>query len=466
VSSRHGVEEEKDKTPPTPPELFTNRAFIHPSPLQHTMAFITRLPTETFIHVLGFLGPEFFAENISRLSVCRQWFECARHVLYANLQLKSAHSLVRFTSNPAALSQSKARTTSVELSLRPESNPNPQETEQEWASKQRASLATLASFLQDCEGLRHLQVTMTPGPETYLGEDSVLGLLDLRNLTSLVFNAAGSDSYMRIGRVSSVHLCAAVNDLILHSPALRSIHLRLDHACPCLFDTPRALPDGSLQKLEVIILNTVVYVGNMHAHTTPCNFNKDFDRPCDTKQGHRLEIEQQALKLVKRAPNLKTLRFFGESMLRNCIDAHDVIDDKWSHSPLNAPWDAEGVEFVPRIPIWSDDEDDLDSDMEEELFNDEWDGDADDQQDGDQDGAEPDNGPNEDDNEPENDEEEGEEGEDDGFGDGFGMGFGAGVAVGMLLSTAAQRVGAHATKQRVAQLLQDFAHTQGVAIEA
>ena len=42
------------------------------------MAFITRLPTETFIHILDFLGPEFFAEDedISRLAVCRQWFDC------------------------------------------------------------------------------------------------------------------------------------------------------------------------------------------------------------------------------------------------------------------------------------------------------------------------------------------------------------------------------------------------------
>lgn len=191
----------------------------------------------------------------------------------------------------------------------------------------------------------------------------------------------------------------------------------------------------------------------------------DFDAPCGTKQGHRLEIEQQALKFVRRAPNIKTLRFFGESMLKNCIEAHDVIDDKWSHLPLDAPWDAEGIEFVPRIAIWSDDEDDLDSDMDEEMLNDGWDGDADDQQDGDQDMAEPDNGPNEDDNEPENDEEEEEEEEDEdnGYGDGFGMGFGAGVAVGMLMSVAAQRGGAQRTKRCVAKFLQGFGHT--VAIE-
>jgi len=81
------------------------------------MASLSGLPTETLLHILGFVGPDFFADDISRLAVSRRWLECAWRVLDGNLRLKTANDLVEFTANPAVLAHSQPSIVSVNPSL-------------------------------------------------------------------------------------------------------------------------------------------------------------------------------------------------------------------------------------------------------------------------------------------------------------------------------------------------------------
>jgi len=57
------------------------------------------------------------------------------------------------------------------------------------------------------------------------------------------------------GPTFRVHLCAAINELLVNSPTLQSIYLRLDYICPQLFHIPEPLPAGAVKNLEVIVVN-------------------------------------------------------------------------------------------------------------------------------------------------------------------------------------------------------------------
>ena len=275
-----------------------------------------------------------------------------------------------YSSPDLAHSQPSIVSVNPSLPLLEDAPDQPLPNDEAWIAQQQSAVASLASTLAKCTHLKHLTFTTRPGPETYLSEAALIPLLSLRNLTSLVLDAASSPANMRMGCVTSVHLCAAVNDLILHSPALRKIHLRLDRVCARLFEVPVGFDyhaAGVLQNLEEVVVNmqlapvTLTATGpkEIAGQVVPCNFhhnlvaiNKGRFVACGTKPGHRMEVEDAASDILVHAPKLRMLRIFVRGLLTEGGDfAYDLWEGRWLRLEPGAEWDAEGTEFVPRVQV-------------------------------------------------------------------------------------------------------------------
>ncbi|KAK4448664.1 hypothetical protein QBC34DRAFT_464372 [Podospora aff. communis PSN243] len=380
------------------------------------MPSLETIPPETLLQILNYLGPDFFAEDVSRLSVSKRWHEGALRVLYRDLHIPSGKTLVRFTAEPAALRRSQTYTSSVTLRL----SKNDPVTEE----LTTVALATLSSALQACPSLRHFSFTMRPGTEEYLNEQALLPLLDLRSLVSLRFDVAGADAPLNMGLVSNAHICAAINALIIHSPALQRIHVRLNRVCGNLFQIPNSRPATAFRRLEEVIVNleSKRLWTRVIAQAVPCNCNFRDSSPCMKKSGHLEEVEKAAMKMGKRAPNLKMLRSISTdwNAYPSPTVAHDLLGDKWVRLDDGAGWDDKGTEHVKRVYVM------MDSDDDDEDFDDDDDMDDEDHEDEDEEEDDTMEGPDEEDLES----GDSDESEDEQFH--FNMGLTMGMAAGML----------------------------------
>ncbi|KAK1759100.1 hypothetical protein QBC47DRAFT_371067 [Echria macrotheca] len=342
------------------------------------MASLSCFPPETLLNVFSFLGPQFFADNLELLTVSKGWYGCARRVLLSHPCLKSAKSLVRFTADPRLLAQRAHLISSLDVTLSKRDSADASLSEEAWISRQKSALAALVSALKGSARLRHLKVNIMPGPEEYLGCAAIHDLLSLRQLSTLHLDVSGYDTHLEMSHGRNLHLCEAVNNLILYSPSLRDIRIKLDRECDRLFAFPETLPEGALQNLETVILDMRLNgswrqspPGIHSGQALPCNYAPN--TPSQTKRGHREEVGQQAVRFAKHAPKLKLLRILASSDVmglfpRGGFAAHDLLSNKWFAVQPNAPWDSAGREFTPRYQVDIDEDDgDIGSDEEEEV---------------------------------------------------------------------------------------------------
>ena len=80
------------------------------------MSLLLQLPTEIQFHILSYLGPEFFRQDVRRLRVSRLWYGIAWRIMVQDLRLTTG-PLMKFTQERTVLARSQAFVTSVQLSL-------------------------------------------------------------------------------------------------------------------------------------------------------------------------------------------------------------------------------------------------------------------------------------------------------------------------------------------------------------
>ena len=281
---------------------------------------ILRLPSELVLDIFGYLGAEFFREDIGRLSISAEWYKFAWPALVCDVKF-TAQSFLDFMANDIALTQCQPYISTLELDFN------------FWKRQGFADgdgifyvnieLGALADALHQCPRLRRLELKtahfwpIRPAYVSYsLGKAPLIKLLSLRHLTS----TPGCDLRgLEFG--SGVHVYCSVNSLL---PSLRhGTQSRLEEVTinmSSLDLAKRAIPDSSLS----------------HFSAKHCQSISNIFIPLEG------EMETQAVALSHRLKKARMVRvIFPESPYLTNL-AFDAVTGYWVRSGNHAEWDADG----------------------------------------------------------------------------------------------------------------------------
>ena len=329
---------------------------------------LLEFPPELLLHILHHLGRDFFCEDVSRLAVCKRWFEIAWEVLVTDLRL-TEKSLPRFATNEAGLARISPYLRSIELDLMNLECGKKCRAPDKWKHQMHAGFPALVAKLQECEGLRSLK--LRSGPEAapspslsaaacalYLGQP-LLDILSLQNLTSLEVDAAGP--CLLGGFLEYLpHLCVALNSLMCNSPSLKRLHCRMDMVCERLLEVPHTLDHPCFNRNldEVVVMLSFAEISNeclICRHSKPCASAGKLDLT-----SLRTRLEQQAsifarrmhkpkmVRIIRRAlPSLDLLVFDALTESRLRLDFISKWDDHSPSKPLEDDGDFPPPESTP-----------------------------------------------------------------------------------------------------------------------
>lgn len=342
---------------------------------------LLQLPSELLNSIFGYVGPEYFRQDISRLAVSTRWYAFARPVLVRHLDL-TATSLNLLLGNVESLKLSLPHITTIKLSFQDYElvppgpglftplDPEVSEALDEWIAQLNSNVAKLGPVLQLCRGLRSLAVAVGPGthgrhwpPDGYLDQRPLAGLLALQHLphlTCLDFRVAGCPSTSAAAD-ARVHFCSSINALL---PTLRRLRCQIQHVCERLLDPP-ASPDTPLRLEEVIINLSLSGLSDMvtsYRHALDCRAARGEPGGLSLSELQEL-VETQAVTLSGqlRSPRMVRVITHRPPSLRLCT--FDALTGKRMVLDEGAEWDASG-EVVDEHSDgeWEDGEDLFDSD--------------------------------------------------------------------------------------------------------
>lgn len=329
---------------------------------------LSRLPPEILLCILGYLGPEFFAHDIRRLTVSRTWFDLAWRVLIRDLHF-TARSLRRFTENEAVLKQSPPYIVTIELSLGVGDETSlslPTDDQRETSgnvgdidaspAQLDSSLSKLAAMLPGCPGIRFLSIRARGQSSAlrldrlgYLKAATLADLLSLQHLTSLELDTAGC--HLEPAPNGDVHLCRSINSLL---PSLRRLRCRMEEICESLLEPP-----PSDTPLEEVIIN--LSISQLSDTITSYRYPNRCQTVARDFPQLKLALETQAATLAARLRNPRTLRIISHEFPSLDIYAFDAIKGRRIRLDNNVEWDADG-ELVDEEVHEEDETDLFDSD--------------------------------------------------------------------------------------------------------
>jgi len=346
---------------------------------------LLRLPPEILRQIFNHISPSFFHENLSRLTVCKQWYEFALPACFRRITLshESLQGLLTagVTREPSPL-QNSLETLGLELSgYQPdvstsysperaqESNlreasasnealrDNPADS---WMNDLNNDLARLAAVVRRSHRLRTLRIrawsSPSPepfdSPENYLPLPAIQALFSVENLSVLVLDLSGSflDSSGQQG--DDHHICPAIGAIL---PTLQTLHLRMPSICPDVLK-PRD-PTDSLH-LGVVVINLSL-ITNLPGITSAAH-----SRRCGSQGGGLLQlkadIQEQAEALVTRMASPKIMRILTHSLPQFETQSLDVLTSKTMILDDDMAWDEDGRTVME------------DSESESELLDDDF----------------------------------------------------------------------------------------------
>ncbi|GAB1318211.1 hypothetical protein MFIFM68171_08421 [Madurella fahalii] len=313
------------------------------------------LPPELVSHILGFLGPDFFRRDISRLTVSKRWYALAWPIFVSHLELTTTSLKTLMRDDGTLLKRGLPHITAVGLSFRgfvPETDgPDSHGAESElsataaaniWTIRLNCDLVNLAASLQECPRLRCLKLRAEPqGSEGnslrpgYLAATPLADLLSLRHLTSLEIDIFGAHPRPRN---PTVHLCDSINSLL---PSLRRLRCRMGHLCERLLELPASATPFSLEEVIIGLCRTDgLPPVSRYQYADPCKGSKHSESVLEFYFG----IEDQARTLSSRLRNPRMVRVIWEDVPNRGISALDAVAWKWIRLPPGAQWDAQEMD--------------------------------------------------------------------------------------------------------------------------
>ncbi|KAI1276339.1 hypothetical protein F5Y07DRAFT_367117 [Xylaria sp. FL0933] len=314
---------------------------------------LLQLPAELLLCILSHVGAGFFRQDISRLTISKQWYSLAWQIFVQDIYLTS-QSLMRLTENLDVLMRSQPRISTVELSLEGFKEPNPLtqidrrgtygvdvDDVDQWTARLNYSLFNLTGLLQQSSGLRHVKLKAGSEYELgylwrhgYLMVKPLADLLSVCHLTSLEFDVG----YYALGQTDDphAHLCCSINSLM---KSLRRLHCRMTNICERLLEPPK---DGTTFNLEEVIVNLCL------SEPSESVMFYRVPRRCNSMQGETFwqlkdAIESQATELVGHLSNPRMVRVIWHKLPAPNIFAYDAIKrQRLRLGETNTNWDAKG----------------------------------------------------------------------------------------------------------------------------
>jgi hypothetical protein len=336
---------------------------------------LPRFPPEILLHIFNDLGPEFFHQDIGRLSVSKWWYHdyawptLVKHLKLSSMPFKTPRwgkprdSLMAFSQNDSLVLRAQPHTSTLSLTL---ANFDPHsiyqykhdavEAEadfQGWVAETKSSMAKLVAKLAAKQGqrprLQHLNVNLWVRDGWYPLAEPLSDLLLGLHLTSLHFNAAGSaqtlGNYGRRAQQddSGIHFCPVINGLF---PTLRRLRCSIDFICELLLEPPA---ECIVLDLEEVIIS-LTRAERIH----PDPILEFWVNPCQSPPSNTYnllrkgEVQGWATALVSRLENPRMVRVIWVETPRfharyhfNTTHAFDAVRGE-RLLLRGSKWDAEG----------------------------------------------------------------------------------------------------------------------------
>ncbi|KAF2021464.1 hypothetical protein BU24DRAFT_404473 [Aaosphaeria arxii CBS 175.79] len=243
--------------------------------------YLLQLPPELIMEIFSYVGSGYFRWNMSRLSVCRQWYYFARLACFQDLYI-SQYILDRLARSPylqenlCSIEESVEHLDLLLPSYEEERNriarqrghwciasSSPDATG--WASEQNANLARLAAAIKHSNRLRSLRICSLPVRPVKGVFDQLLNSADLFRNELLPFLTAGNLTCLDLDlwRDRDIlrktereyghghHLCTMISK---HLSTLRRLRVRMQPICP---DVLKIKEENNKLRLSDVVINII-----------------------------------------------------------------------------------------------------------------------------------------------------------------------------------------------------------------
>lgn len=338
------------------------------------------LPPEILLHILRYVDSDFFAQDVDRLTINKQWHQLAWPVFLHDVILNS-QSLETIYSRPVkgtALDGLQRHTDALEVKLHGYSEWEATENTAyheaymrdvaKWTTRLGENLDRLSALLRKSIRLKSLSIEAKPemlhsgtrAPRrAYLSMATMQKMISIESVTSLDIDTGGTALSSR--RNNSLHLCDAIS---LRLPHLRRLRCRACLICPEIL---RIQPDATYDHLEEVILNLSL------SGMTPLETAYQYPARCNQSSflNARAALEDRAITLAGRMDQPKMVRLIWHSLPSMQIFAFDAIDGRLSRLKSLDKWDAVGEEIRDELPSSESDIGSIEFDSSESELEDE-----------------------------------------------------------------------------------------------
>lgn len=315
------------------------------------------LPPEILLHILRYVDSDFFAQDVDRLAINKQWHQLAWPVFLHDVILNS-QSLETIYSRPvkgAALDGLQRHTDALEVklcgfdewsaksdSLYPEANLRDMA---KWTTRLGENLDRLSALFRKSIRLKSLTIEAKPelagmraSRRAYLSISTIQNMISIESVTCLDIDTGGTALSSR--RNKSLHLCDAISRRLPH---LRRLRCRACLLCPEIL---RIQPDSTYTNLEEVIINLSL------SGMTPQETAYQYPARCNHSSflTVRAALEDRAITLAGRMDRPKMVRLIWHSLPSMQILAFDATDGRLSRLKSLDQWDAEGEEIRDELP--------------------------------------------------------------------------------------------------------------------
>ncbi|KAF4447080.1 hypothetical protein F53441_9379 [Fusarium austroafricanum] len=328
---------------------------------------LLHLPVETLGQIFNYIGASFFQEDITRLTVSKQWFEFTRLTCHQHVTF-SRDKLHRFISSTMARRPDVFRDSLEALVLdfgihqaaaNAICSDEPVERKKFHSTTELGStgveiynhrqkrlendLEILVPLIQQAQKLRFLRIETygSPKPDPFEGPEECLtwhpiqALLSAEHLTSLVIDLPGGVLARSGYRDNSRHVCLHIGSL-LHK--LQYLRLRMRTICPHAL-TPRDATENLRLKRVIVNLSLKMDVlgVTLATHSKRCG---SFGRGGFLKD--KAELLEQAGALGARMASPKFLRILTHAPVTLETQSLDVLTGKTMILEDTMRWDEDG----------------------------------------------------------------------------------------------------------------------------
>lgn len=328
---------------------------------------LLQLPPETLKQIFDHVGSSFFCDDLTRLSVCKRWFEFALPACFKCITL-SPETLRSLITSEAVKGSSPLNSSLETLNLelrRYESSvstsysqeyadqpgflmlPASNETSMDnpvklWIKALNNDLAQLPIVAQRSHRLRTLRIrawsSPSPepldSPEKYLLPSTLQAFLSMENLSILVLDLTSGFLHSSAQQVNGHHICPAIGT-VLHT--LRTLHIRMRNICP---DILKAQSSNNRLHLSEVVINLSLTT-NQPGITSAAHSKR-----CGLLVGGLLllkaEMREQAEALVTRMVYPKTIRIITHLLPQFETQSLDVLTGKTMKLEDDMAWNEDG----------------------------------------------------------------------------------------------------------------------------